>query len=234
MACMWKLKATGCIMAKCKKCNVEILDETEFCPLCHSVLEATDALEDMYPDIRFRMRKRILFSRIFLFCGILAELALILINALCASTIWWSAITGLGILYSYMVFRYAIIGRSGYRSKMIVLTMIGIASIISIDFVIGYRGWSVDYVLPAAILLMDAGILFCVIYNRRNWQSYILWQFAMILCNLIPMLLNIFELENNRFIAFAPFAASTILFMGTMILGGRRAVVELKRRFHVN
>lgn len=221
-------------MAKCHKCNVEILDETEFCPLCHSVLEATDALEDMYPDVRFQMRKRIFFSRVYLFCGIIAELILILINALCDSTIWWSAIAGLGILYSYTVLRYAIIGKAGYRSKTILLSMIGILSVISIDFVTGYRGWSVDYVLPSAILLMDAGILFCMIYNRRNWQSYILWQFAMILCSLIPILLNLFGLENNRFMAFAPFAVSAILFAGTMILGGRRAAVELKRRFHVD
>jgi len=221
-------------MAKCLKCNLEILDETEYCPLCHSVLEATDALEDMYPDIRLRLRKRIIFSRIYLLCGIIAELILILINTLTDSTIWWSVITGLGILYIYMVLRYAIIGKSGYRSKIILLTMIAILGIISIDFVIGYRGWSVDYVLPAGILFIDAGILFCMIYNRRNWQSYIMWQIAMILCALIPIMLNLFKLEDNSIVAFAPFAVSTLFFIGTMILGGHRAVVELRRRFHVN
>ena len=27
-------------MSKCKNCNVEILDDSQICPLCHSVLEA--------------------------------------------------------------------------------------------------------------------------------------------------------------------------------------------------
>ena len=26
-------------MSKCKNCNVEILDDSQICPLCHSVLE---------------------------------------------------------------------------------------------------------------------------------------------------------------------------------------------------
>ncbi len=221
-------------MAKCIKCNLEILDETEYCPLCHSVLEETDALENMYPDIRLRLYKRTIFSRIYLLCAIIAETALILINILTDSVIWWSVITGLGILYSYMVLRYAIIGKAGYRSKTVVLSMIGIISIISIDFVIGYRGWSIDYVLPSGILTMDAAIILCMIINHRNWQSYIMWQLGMIFISLIPIMLNFFELEKYLFIACTPLVVSGLLFLGTMILGGNRASTELKRRFHVN
>lgn len=220
-------------MGKCQKCNVEILDETEFCPLCRSVLERTDELENMYPDARIVMRKRMFFSRVYLFCAIIAEALLIFINVLFPSPIWWSAITGLGLLYSYMVLRYAIIGKSGYRSKVIVLSIIAILSAVAIDFIIGYRGWSVDYVLPSGILLMDGVILGCMICNRRNWQSYIMWLLAMVLCSLIPILLNLFELEQNRFLAFAPLTASAAIFAGTLIIGGRRAAVELRRRFHV-
>lgn len=221
-------------MAKCHNCNLEILDETEYCPLCRSVLEPSDALENMYPDVRPVMRWRIFLSRLCLFCGLIAELALIFINVLCNSTIWWSAITGLGILYGYVVLRYAIIGEAGYRNKAILLSMIGILSIISIDFIIGYRGWSVDYALPGVILLMDAGILICMIVNHRNWQSYIMLQLSMILCSLLPAALNLFDLERNRFMAFSPLVSSVLLFAGTMILGGRRAVTELKRRFHTD
>lgn len=219
-------------MGKCIKCNVEILDDVHSCPLCCSVLEQTDELENMYPDARVAMRKRVFFSRVYLFLGILVEMVLISLNAALDSTIWWSAISGLGILYSYLVLRYAIIGKSGYRSKVIVLTLIALLGAVAIDFISGYRGWSVDYVLPAGILLMDAAILGCMAINRRNWQSYIVWQLAMVVFSLIPMFLHVFELENNRFLALAPIAASGLIFVGTMIIGGRRAGVELRRRFH--
>jgi len=221
-------------MGKCQNCNIEILDESEYCPLCRSVLAPTDELENMYPNARVAMRRRMFFCRIYLFCGIIAEAILIFINLLTDSQVLWSIISGLGILYSYMLIRYAIIGKSGYRSKVTVLSLIGILSAIAIDFVIGYRGWSIDYVLPAGIMLVDVIILWCMVYNHRNWQSYIMWQIAMILCSLIPILLYVFKLENNAILAFLPLAISVVIFIGTVIIGDRRAIVELQRRFHIN
>ena len=37
--------------------------------------------------------------------------------------------------------RYAILGKSGYKGKTIVLTLIAILMVVAIDFVVGYRGW---------------------------------------------------------------------------------------------
>ena len=220
-------------MGKCWNCKVEILDETECCPLCKSILEQTEELENMYPDVRIRMRRLKLFSRIYLFCAILAEAALFCVNLLTESQIWWSAITGLAFLYFYMVLRYAILGKSGYKSKVTVLVILSILIAVVIDFVLGYRGWSVDYVLPVGILVVDAVVLICMIGNRRNWQSYMMWQILMILCSLIPMGLYIKELEQNPYMAFLSLAVSVTIFLGTIIIGDRRARMELVRRFHI-
>ena len=209
------------------------MDETECCPLCKSILEQTEELENMYPDVRIRMRRLKLFSRIYLFCAILAEAALFCVNLLTESQIWWSAITGLAFLYFYMVLRYAILGKSGYKSKVTVLVILSILIAVVIDFVLGYRGWSVDYVLPVGILVVDAVVLICMIGNRRNCQSYMMWQILMILCSLIPMGLYIKELEQNPYMAFLPLAVSVTIFLGTIIIGDRRARMELVRRFHI-
>lgn len=221
-------------MGKCKNCNIEILDATDCCPLCQSILEQTEDLENMYPDVRFYMRRMTFFSRIYLFCGIVLEAVLFGLNLLVNSEIWWSAITGLILLYIYMVLRYAILGQSGYQSKVIILSLISVLSAIAIDYITGYTGWSVDYVLPIGILLMDAVILGCMIFNHRNWQSYIMWQILTVLCSLIPVGLYITGLEHNEYVAFLPVAVSAAIFLGTMIIGDRRARMELKRRFHIN
>ena len=220
-------------MAKCRNCNVEILDETEVCPLCMSILEPTDAVENMYPNVRGRMHRLTLACNVYLFLAIILEAALIGINVITSSQIWWSLISGLALLYFYLVLRYAILGKTGYRSKIIVLTVITILSAIAVDMVIGYRGWSVDYVLPSGIVLVDIIILGCMFYNRRNWQSYMMWQILMILCSLIPMVLYLTELEHNPYLAFLPLAFSVSIFLGTFIIGDRRARTELFRRFHI-
>ncbi len=220
-------------MSRCKQCNVEILDETERCPLCHSVLEKTVEVENMYPNVRTMTRRLALLSRIYLFVAILVEALLIYLNVLSDSEMFWSAIPGLAMLYGYLVLRYAILGKSGYKGKTIVLTLIAILMVVAIDFVVGYRGWSVNYALPSAILLVDVGILILMCINRRNWQSYMMWQIFMILCSVVPLVLYAVGIVTAPILAVLAFAFSAALFLGTLIIGDRRARTELRRRFHV-
>ena len=220
-------------MSRCKQCNVEILDETERCPLCHSVLEKTVEVENMYPNVRTMTRRLALLSRIYLFVAILVEALSIYLNVLSDSEMFWSAIPGLAMLYGYLVLRYAILGKSGYKGKIIVLTLIAILMVVAIDFVVGCRGWSVNYALPSAILLVDAGILILMCINRRNWQSYMMWQIFMILCSVVPLVLYAVGIVTAPLLALLAFAFSTALFLGTLIIGDRRARTELRRRFHV-
>lgn len=220
-------------MSRCHQCNIEILDETGRCPLCGSVLEQTTEMENMYPNIRTVTRKLMLISRIYLFGAILVEVFLIYINIMMHAEIGWSAITGLGLWYIYMLIRYAILGKSGYKSKIIVLTLMAVLSMIVVDFVVGYRGWSINYVLPSGILAIDAGILSLMFINRRNWQSYIMWQIFMILCSIVPLILWGAGIVTAPHLALIAFAGSVFLFLGTVIIGDRRARVELKRRFHI-
>lgn len=220
-------------MSKCRKCNIEILDETERCPLCHSVLEQTEELENMYPNVAIKTRKMVLISRVYLFCSILLEAALIGINATGEFRTWWSIIAGLGFLYGYLVISFAILGKAGYKSKVIVLALIAVLLAVVSDFVVGYQGWSINYAIPITILLVDAVIIVLMILNKRNWQSYMMWQILMILCSLISLEFSVAGIASAPVWGEIAFAASVSLFLGTVIIGGRRARTELKRRFHI-
>ena len=220
-------------MSRCIRCNVEILDETERCPLCNAVLEKTLEVENMYPDVRIRSRKFALISRIYLFCAILAETILVYCNFKFESQIWCRVITGLSLLYVYLLFRFAILGKSGYKAKVTVLVLIALSMFVIIDFVSGYNGWSVNYSLPAGILLVDAAIIVLMIVNRKGWQTYLMWQIFMILFSLVPLILYFTGVVTHPGLTLVAFGCSVFLFLGTVIIGDRRARVELKRRFHV-
>lgn len=221
-------------MGKCRNCNVEILDETEHCPLCRSILEPTHDVENMYPNVALKVRLLTLFSRVYLFGAIVAVFVLVGVNIATPPQMWWSALVGLVLLYGYLVLRYAVLGKTGYRSKILVLVLIGLLFLVAADIVTGYRGWSVNYVLPASLLLVDVILLGCMFCNRRNWQSYMMWQLFMILCSLVPAVLSVLEIEKGMYLAFLPLVVSCALFLGTLIIGDRRARLELKRRFHIH
>lgn len=221
-------------MAKCRNCNIEILDESLYCPLCRTVLEADDSLENMYPNGRHLLRAYHLLSRIYLFSIILIQTVLVLVNILMESEIWWCVITGLGLLYSYLVLRYAIVGKAGHRSKAFVLILLAVLCTIAIDFVLGYRGWAVEYFLPGGIIIMDTVILICMFINRRCWHSYIVWLLSMLVCSVIPIVLLVSHLARYWYLAYMPMVFTAVILLGVFVIGGKRASDEMVRRFHIN
>ena len=220
-------------MSKCRQCNVEILDETERCPLCDSVLEHTEEMENMYPNAKVQTRKWVLMSKVYLFAAIVLEVILFGINYVDEYQIGWSLVVGLGLLYGYIVIRLAILGQAGHKLKIILLSAIGIVMMILADFAIGYHGWSVNYALPSCVIILDIGIAILMLVNRRNWQSYIMWQLLMLLVSGGMVLLYIFGIISNPYILGVAVLATVFLLLGTVIFGDRRARVELYRRFHI-
>lgn len=221
-------------MSKCRQCNVEILDETDRCPLCDSVLEHTEEMENMYPNAKVQTRKWVLMSKVYLFAAIVLEVILFGINYVDEYQIGWSLVVGLGLLYGYIVIQLAILGQAGHKLKIILLSAIGIVMMILADFAIGYHGWSVNYALPSCVIILDIGIAILMLVNRRNWQSYIMWQLLMLLVSGGMVLLYIFGIISNPYILGVAVLATVFLLLGTVIFGDRRARVELYRRFHIN
>jgi len=220
-------------MSKCRQCNVEILDETERCPLCDSVLEHTEEMENMYPNAKVQTRKWVFMSKVYLFAAILLEVILFGINYVDKYQIGWSLVAGLGLLYGYLVILLAIVGQAGHKIKIVLLSTIGIVMMVLADFVIGYHGWSVNYALPACVIILDVGIVILMLFNRRNWQSYIMWQILMILVSGGMILLYIFGIITNPYVMGVAVLFSGFLLLGTVIFGDRRAKTELYRRFHI-
>lgn len=221
-------------MSRCKICNVDILDKTDKCPFCKCVLDKS-AMEQtpMYPDVRGVTRKYRFLENLFLFLSLLAAVITVGINYAVRSEIMWSLIVVLVLFYANVVLRLAIIGKSGYMFKIVSLIITGIAVMFGIDNVIGYRAWSMNYVMPSGILLMDFGILLLMVINHRNWQSYLMAQILTILLSLIPIILFAVGIITFPILAFIAFGVSLFIFLGTVILGDRRARTELQRRFHI-
>lgn len=221
-------------MSKCIKCGVEILDKTEHCPLCQHVLEYDgQEYQPAYPDIRESVRWLRFFENLLLFLSIVLESLLLFLNVTINSKFLWSLIVGLVLVYVNVVIRLAVVGRSGYLFKAVSLVVTLVLVLLGIDYLTGYRRWSLNFVLPGMILLMDVGIILLMIINRRNWQSYMMMQIIMIFLSLIPFILLAAGVVEFVYLAMAALAMSVFLFLGTLILGDRRARNELKRRFHV-
>ena len=170
-------------MNKCKKCNVVILDDTDRCPLCKHVLES-DGIpgESRYPDAIATARKFRFVENLVLFISIVAECLLIAINFQVDREVAWSLVIGIILLYGNVVLRMAILGKSGYLAKTVCLVLLAIVMLLGIDYLTGYRRWSLDYVFPGGIIAIDLALFILILINRRNWQSYMMSELLTIRC----------------------------------------------------
>ncbi len=222
-------------MKKCRYCQVTILDPTMICPLCHSVLEPEkdECSTGMYPDVKDVSRALNFLVKLYTFLAIVAEASLVIINYITYKHIWWSAIAGIAILYFYITLRYSIQKSGGYLRTILIQIFGGVALTIAVDLIIGYRGWSVNYVVPSAILLLDLAIIVLMLVNMENWQSYILLQLLTIVLGIVTLILWRVGIITHPVVTIIAASVSAALFVGTLIFGDRRAKNELKRRFHV-
>lgn len=87
--------------------------------------------------------------------------------------------------------------------------------------------------LFGSFLLIDVGILALMVINRKNWQSYLMLQIFMVICSGVAVVMNAFQIITEPIVSIIALNVSVILLLGTVIVGGRRSRVELKRRFHI-
>ena len=221
-------------MSKCSNCGIELKDPAAVCPLCRCIVESDgEPAEATYPRAEKGIQKIQRALNIYTFAAIVAEIILVWINYAAKGSFGWVIIVAGLFVYGFVTLKVSIQMHTGYRLKMILQTLLGVAVLLLIDTQTGFYGWSLQYVLPAAFILMDVAIIVLMIVNNRNWQSYLPMQLLVIALCFIPFVLNYFHMPSHLLMAFIAMAVAILTFVGSMIVGGKRARDEMFRRFHV-
>ncbi|MCD8299668.1 MAG: DUF6320 domain-containing protein [Clostridiales bacterium] len=225
-------------MGKCLNCGVYINDPVSICPLCKCIVEQEGEQDKMlYPflDAEKVIKKMQLALNFYLFGAIATELILLVIKLMtdAANFYWLMLLVGAFLVYGFITLKVSIQMHTGYRFKMFLQALLGWAVLFVIDLFSGWGGWSLNYIWPAVCILMDAAILVLMLVNSRNWQSYIPLQLFIIAFCVLPFVLYHFGLVTNMLMGLIAMLVAILMFVGTMIVGGRRARTELYRRFHV-
>ena len=223
-------------MGKCLKCNVKISDDTYVCPLCKSVLEPIEGetFTDNYPtNIAFIKQKEATALNVFRFIAIAAELVLVAINLLTDRSFLWCIITGVGLFYAYLTIHMAANRSMDTRMRFIFQASSGVFFLIVIDYLLGFKGWSICLVIPIAVLFLDMVVFILILANLKNFEIYIWSEILFLIYSVIPIIGFIFYPDEFKIMRVISFGCSVILFLGTVFIGGRKSRAELLRRFHI-
>lgn len=186
-----------------------------------------------YPDVKGASRKYRLLENIILFLSIVGQIVQTTVDYMTDNEINWSFIVLLVVIYANVTLRLAIVGRNGYIFKIVSTFVFTVLFLEGIDLLTGASGWALTFVFPSAILAMVLATIILMIVNIRNWQSYMMMQLFLVLMSVIAMILVAVKIIWFPYLAMGAMGASLFLFLGTLIIGDKRARTELKRRFHI-
>lgn len=220
-------------MKKCNFCNVKIKDQTDHCPLCGGVLEGDDLGINTYPNVLKKEKAISFIFRLTLFISIIASIVCIATNIATGVSVAWSLIVTLSFLYVLLILYLFVRENAGYRVRVFGIAAFGVALVVAIDYVLGFKRWSVNFVLPSAIILMSLTFLLLMLINKRNWQSYVVIHIAILAVSIIPIILYMLGILTVPYVAQVSFGLAFVIALGVVILGGPRVKSELYRRFHI-
>lgn len=145
---------------------------------------------------------------------------------------WWSLLVMGGITYAAMTVRYSVMRRANIAGILVRQSLGAQALLVLIDFMYGMKGWSVNYAIPCLILFDVIAIVFLILLNRLNWQSYFMYQITITVFSFIPLLLWWGGLITKPLLSVIVVILSVSILAGTVILGDWSVKKELKRRFY--
>ena len=221
-------------MQHCDHCRIEVLETRDTCPLCGNVLPevAEDERVLTFPTVPSYLKSHTKL-KVLIFVSIVMVVISFTIYFIFPVDINWPVLflLGLSSIWVDMIF---LIQKRFHIPKKIVW-QVAIISLLSIfwDWNTGWRGWSLNYVIPilciTAILLMYSIAIIMKLGNR----DYITYALIAALFGIIPVLFLLFDWVTVDYPSIISIAVSTIFLSAIFILQGSSIRSEFGKRMHL-
>ena len=201
-------------MSKCLKCDVDVISVNNRCPLCDGELKKWNDSESIYPT-RVSVIKYAFVRKIILLIAILCSVSVCILNYYLTPKIKWSLFVVLQIILTCKVLSKILSGRNKVMKVIFISNFLVCGLSIFWDFYVGFRGWSLDYVLPSLCITYGIFALALRIVNYfafRENSSYIYFNIAL---GFVPMILLHFGYIKVDVLAYL---AGIIAFLNLIIL----------------
>ena len=218
-------------MLYCENCKVSIRGNHDKCPLCQGDVIGEPNELNAFPIIKEEKHLLSLILKITALITIVACAISVLINIGFGGK--WSFYVIAGVITGWIVIWITVKMHGNITKNTIWLTVI--ISILSIiwDISTGYRGWSIDYVLP--IICCFAMIEMFIVANikRLKIEDYIVYLIIDILFGIIPLILLLIDLVKIVYPSLICVAGSIISLAILIIFEGKALKAEIVRRVHL-
>lgn len=221
-------------MKYCRHCKVNIREDHKRCILCENILEEDleGKREDIFPDIPDFYENN-LALKIMIFISIVALVVSFGINMIFPTNINWPLLFMFAVISIWI--EIIIIVRKKYHMPKKIVWQVVIVSLLAIfwDYETGWRGWSIDYVIP--IVCVSAMIIMYITAKIINLdiRDYITYALIDGILGIIPVIFIIFDLVKVIYPSIISIGFSIISLSAIFIFQGEEIKVEIDKRMHI-
>ncbi len=225
-------------MKYCDKCNITIITNHQYCPLCHQVLqgENDDLIKEIYPDkISYRRTVLPTTKKVIMYITILSIISLIIINWVGFNGSYWSLIPISGIVYFWFLVRVGVFSKRNVAFRLATLTVLLIGLLIFIDFetIPENNGWSLNYIMPLLLLSCNLAISVIIWAKRLNYRDYFFYLLIIIVFSLVPIILAFVNIVTILWPAVSAFLVAVSILLFIIFFFPKLIKEEFQKRFHV-
>ena len=221
-------------MKYCSHCKVYVREERVKCVLCENILETElkGKSEKVFPEIPPFYESH-LALKIMIFISIVALVLSFGINMIFPSNINWPILFMFAVI-SIWIGLVIIVQKRYHIPKKIVWQVIIISGLaVFWDYKTGWRGWSLDYIIPIACVSAMIIMYITAKIMKLSIRDYITYILLAGLFGIIPIVFIIFNLVNIVYPSIISIGVSIILLSAIFIFQGVEIKDEITKRMHI-
>lgn len=219
-------------MQECPKCRVRVAGNKECCPLCQGEL-AGEPSRDPYLQLKQGKLTRHVFLRIVSFSAVVLIILSLALNMMIVPEVWWSLLAVAAIVCLWVTVSIGI----SYRKKLFKnltfqLFFITIAAVLW-DVSVGWKGWSLDYVLPITCIayMVSIWVISRFITGPRN--SYIIYLLIDCIYGMVPIIFVLTGVLSLPYLSVCCVALSLISLCALLFFEGKALREEVQKKLHL-
>ena len=181
-------------MQYCPKCKVKIRGKKSCCPLCQGQLrEIEGEAPSPFPVLKKSRISGITFLKVITFAFIAAEIILETLNIQTGDRLPYIGVTMLGTFVAWVTAITTMYLRNNLIKVVTWEVIVAIIVDVYIDIETGFRGWSVNWMVPATLLGLAIATVIIARVMKLRLDEYILY----LVMDLVMALLQIIFIKNG-------------------------------------
>lgn len=219
-------------LSKCLKCNVEILANSNYCPLCNTPIVKKNSY-DVFPKIDYNYKNHNLLYNLIKVCSIIAILISLFVNYTISEKISWSWFVIAGIISFWLTLLTALNGRKHFMKMLFAEMILIIICSIIWDYFTGFNYWSINYCLPFLCSIYTIAILIMRLFRKKVAKDFIFYATINSMIGLVPGVLLIVNKVSVKWPSYISVIISIVILVFLFVFNKRQVKNELERRFHI-